>query len=275
MRQYRKAYFIIIVVLLVIYLAYKYHNFKKYVNIYNNESSVLVERIEYYSSSRMDNVPSNKKDFDKMYEWLKNIEETKNILEYGINFKYDSLDKSLSVYSFGIDRGDDNLKKPYYSASASNEYSIFGANDIIKSWNFYDVFNTKGKDVLLFKLFLNEDYLCRNFVQNERYLREELSIPYAQAYVFYQGNQRVSKELEKQLKEKVRPYKYLIAPSISKLNDNTKISFIRYKDGKFVSVCSDNININIFDTSLKETLINNKVDYAIIPILIDETDELK
>ncbi|WP_452600690.1 hypothetical protein [Pontimicrobium sp. MEBiC06410] len=263
MKRTKIIFFIILII--CGYLLFKYYSFKKYVNIYNDESSILTERIEHYSISRLDNVPSNNKDFNKMLKWLKNNENIKNILEYGINFKYDSFNQSLSIYSFGIDKTDDNLESPSYSTS-KDEYSIFSANNVINNWSFKDIFYTKGKDVLLFKISVEEDYLCRNFVDNDLYSGNSLSIPYSTSYVFYQGNHKVSGQLEKKLKEKIRPYKHF-----EYINDSTKISFIRFKNGSFSTVCSD--DINIFDVKLKEILISNKIDYAIIPVLSSVTDK--
>ncbi len=265
MKQIRNI-LLILTILICSYIAYKYYSFNKYVNIYNDESSVLAERIEHYSINRLDNVSNNKKDFNKMLEWLKSIDEIQNILEYGINFKYNSLDKSLSIYSFGIDKTDDNLEKPSYSTS-DVEYTIFGENDVIDNWSFWDIFDTKGSDVLLLKTSIGEDYLC---VNRESLLNEKLLILLSQSYVFYQGNDKVSGQLEKELKEKVRPYKLLINPTIPELNDSTKLSFIRFKDGNFYNACSDDIDLNVFDIKLKELLIKNKIDYAIIPILTND-----
>src|SRR5690606_7384564 len=177
--------------------------------------------------SRLDNVSDNKKDFNKMLEWLKSIDGINNILKYGINFKYNSLNKSVSIYSFGVDKTDDNLEKPSYSTS-DLEHTIFGENDVINNWSFWDIFHAKGRDVLLLNTYVGEDYLC---VNRESLSNEKLLNFLSQSYVFYQKNDRVSDRLEKELKEKVRPYKLLINPSISKINDSTKLSFIRFKDG--------------------------------------------
>ena len=78
--------------------------------------------------------------------------------------------------------------------------------------------------------------------------------------------------IEKQLKEKIRPYKLLINPN-PVINDNTKISFIRFKNGKFSSVCSEGIDTKVFDIKLKKILIDNKIDYAIIPLIEPLSEE--
>lgn len=258
--------FILLVICGCCYIINKYYNFRKYVSTYNCESSDLAERIESYSIARMDNVPNNEKDFNVMLEWLKKNENIEGILEYGINFKYNNFDQSLSIYSFGIDKIDDDLEKPSYSIP-TNEYSIFNANDSIKDWNFFDTLKTRGKDVLLFKVSIDEDYLCRNFVKSNLFSNEKLLIPYAQSYIFYQGNEKVSGELKNQLQKKIAHYKNLINPNIPKLNDSTRLSFIRFKNREFISVCSDDIDVDIFDEELKEFLILHEIDYAIIPIL--------
>lgn len=268
MKQIRKV-LLILITLTCGYVVYKYYNFNKYVNIYNDESATLAERIEYYSISRLDNISNNKKDFNKMLDWLKNIDGIQNILDYGINFKYDSSNQSLSIYSFGIDKADDNLRKPSYSTS-DIEHTIFGENDVIDNWSFWDIFDTKGRDVLLLKTFIGEDYLCVNYVNSDLFSGKKLLIPFASSYVFYQDNDKVSGQLEKELKEKIRPYKHLVNPTIPELNDSTKIFFIRFKDGNFHNACSDDIDLDIFDLKLKEFLINNKIDYAIIPILTND-----
>ncbi|WP_299884303.1 hypothetical protein [uncultured Lacinutrix sp.] len=266
MKYIRTFLFVLIITIICSYVLFKYYNFKKYVNVYNNQSSVLTERMEHYSINKLENLPNNKKDFSKMLQWLNNEEGIQNILEYGINFRYDNLDQSLSIYSFGIDKIDDNLKKPSYSTS-TDKYSIFSANDAINDWSFWDIFDVKKKDVLLFKIVIDEDYLCRNFINSDLYSGKDLSIPYSTSYVFFRGNQKVSGKLEKELKEKIRPYKHF-----EYLNDSSKISFIRFKDGDFFPACSDNIDSNTFDIKIKDILIDNKIDYAIIPILTNGTD---
>ena len=193
MKLNKKIFFILIIIICG-YVIYKYYNYNEYVNIYNEESAILAERIEHYSINRLDNISNNKKDFNKMLDWLKNIDGIQNILEYGINFKYDSSDQSLSIYSFGIDKTDDSLGKLSYSTSAI-EHTIFGENDVIDNWSFWDIFDTKGRDVLLLKTFIGEDYLCTNYINSDLFSNEKLLIPLSQSYVFYQGNQKVSDPL--------------------------------------------------------------------------------
>ena len=262
--------FLLILLIIITYFGYKYYSFSKYISIYNSEVIALIEEIELYSNIRLENIPNNEKDFNEMLRSLEDSKNVKSILNYGLSFKFNELDKSLSVYSFGVDKTDNNLDKQAFHSASSNEYATLGVREYIKNWSFNDFLFTNGKDVLLFEVYLDQDFLCRNFADSEIYSGDELLIPYSQSHVFIQGNKRVSKELKKELQEKIRPYKNLISPLNQKLNDSSKIFFVRFKDQKFTSVCSDNLNLEVFDDNLKDLFNKNNVDYAVIPIIVND-----
>jgi hypothetical protein len=263
-----KIYTYIVVTLFsasVFYAVYKAVVFYQYVKIYNDQVENFSAGIEYYSNIRMENVPNQRRDFDEMITWLRKNSNVEEFLDYGVNFIYNTKDNSLSVYSYGIDKKNDSLNSIIQSSSTGN-HQIFGINNVINTWDFRDLFWTYGKDVFMFKIYLNTDYLCRNFIESGLYSNDTLIIPYSQSFIFIVEDKIVKAPEKNNLIRQIKSWRKSEFKN-KIIDESTELSFIRYKNEHISTVCDPDPFETYFNIDLKVFFQENNIDYAILPIL--------
>ena len=261
----RKSNYLKILVLfaftLVMFALYQIYNFYRYKKVFDKQAVEVSDYINVFSDLRKKNVPNNSSDFDSMLTYLDKFEWLVGLLDYGVGYKYDPKTYNLTIYSFGPDRVDDKAEV-LIPANGSDKSLVYRSNikiasDGINNWLWY-----YGKDVELFSIIIDEDYLCRNYDDPELLNDNGLIEPYLGSILFLNEMKSVDPSIIDRTMSKV-----VNLQEIEDFDKYTSLSFVRYENNFFSAVCSKELDTTIFNQNLSDYLIEQGIDYAIIPVL--------